>query len=65
VHSARPKWQAAIYRSIGSVRLYDEGIARFARHIQNRTSAYAEAAPRFPGAPFWHEMTARRNRATA
>jgi flavin-dependent dehydrogenase len=44
--------------------LYQEGIAgRFARHIENRAGAYAEAASRFPGAPFWREMTAPGNHA--
>jgi flavin-dependent dehydrogenase len=39
--------------------MYQEAItARFARHIDNRARAYAEAAPMFAGAPFWREMTA-------
>lgn len=39
--------------------LYQEAMtARFARHIENRARAYAEAAPRFPRSPFWREMTA-------
>jgi flavin-dependent dehydrogenase len=39
--------------------VYQEAITgRFARHIVNRARAYAEAAPMFPGAPFWREMTA-------
>lgn len=39
--------------------LYQEAMTtRFARHIENRARAYAEAAPRFPGSPFWREMTA-------
>jgi flavin-dependent dehydrogenase len=43
--------------------LYEEAIAgRFARHIDNRAGAYAEAAPRFPRSPFWCEMTAARER---
>jgi flavin-dependent dehydrogenase len=43
--------------------LYHEAITgRFARHIENRVGAYAEAAPRFPRSPFWREMAAPRER---
>lgn len=43
--------------------LYEEAIGgRFARHIDNRAGAYAEAAPRFPRSPFWCEMAAPRER---
>lgn len=42
--------------------LYEEAITvRFARHIDNRARAYAEAAPTFPGSPFWCEMAAPRS----
>jgi flavin-dependent dehydrogenase len=37
--------------------LYEEAITgRFARHIDNRAGAYAEAAGRFPRSSFWRDM---------
>jgi flavin-dependent dehydrogenase len=42
--------------------LYEEAITgRFARHIDNRASAYAEAAGRFPYSSFWRDMAAPRS----
>jgi flavin-dependent dehydrogenase len=42
--------------------LYQEAITgRFARHMENRRAAYAEAAPLFPRSPFWHAMAAPRD----
>jgi flavin-dependent dehydrogenase len=39
--------------------LYGEAITgRFARHIDNRAGAYAEAAGRFPSSSFWRNMAA-------
>jgi flavin-dependent dehydrogenase len=38
--------------------LFEEAIrGRFARHIDNRAGAYAEAAGRFPRSSFWRDMT--------
>jgi flavin-dependent dehydrogenase len=37
--------------------LYEEAITgRFARHIEKRADAYAEAAGRFPRSSFWRKM---------
>lgn len=39
--------------------IYQEAIVgRFARHIENRTLAYHEAAATFPDSPFWREIAA-------